>query len=226
MVFLMSESDNESSSIQLIVEHEEAIIAAEDTLDVALRENLIRPDYPISTNQVQNALEAAVSLHVDDDEYAIATAILNALSNSERIEQIRELGGGHQLQRIFTEWGSKYAEESAIPPTRESQGPNFWRRINSDYVIRDSGEFGLNHNILLANGEVTTITTNMRANLRLIGYLLTEQANALDEFGSEAFENLSDQVLESFQEAVSDWESKIEALEENETTNDDTDEQE
>ncbi|WP_436911930.1 hypothetical protein [Halosimplex marinum] len=210
----MSETNGENSEkafddpFALVVEYEDELIKCEEVVDSALEENLKKASYPLTREDVVHGVEFALrsQLSSDSPSHELAHAILYVVSEGELsvYDHLSENGASNRLKTVISRLSSKYSSEAQMPAIREFQGNDYWHKLETDLVVRDGENIGLNHHLGLRHDEIIEISTSLNSNLRLVGGLLERQTDAIDRFGEEAIEEINprwvDMLIEDLEE--------------------------
>lgn len=194
--------------IELIVHHEQVIKDAKDLLHTSLEENLHNVSFTVDRSDViysvESVLEAVTSGSQDVDTHELAHAILYTVTafDKEILGLLDELDADDELIQLLAELSARFGDEAQAPVLKSFEGRNFWNRLNSELVVRDDDNIGINHHMLLRFEEEVEISTSLDGTLRLVESLLDSIVDSNERFGSESAEQMSYELLESISDDV------------------------
>lgn len=201
--------------VEKIIECQSDLVDSTELIDDALDTNLDTGHPNRIKEDTIYAVELAISGGSPDTNipaHELAHSLMYTISNFQpgMGDTLIEWGASDDLLELISRLKYKYGDQIDDPIYRDVQGENYWSRVSTDIVLRNKDNIpGLNHSITIGVDEEVKITTSLQSNLDLIGVLLGEEVDAIEQLGQQAAKNISLESIDGLREKLDQIEESV-----------------
>lgn len=142
----------------------------------------------------------------------VASAIINPIIREDvpSVQINQESETAHEATKLVRELGINYGKDLRQSRIREVQGSDYWREINSDFVLRGSNNYpGIDYRLQKAE-ETVEISTDAAGGIALSKFILQDIIEISESFGVDAITGVSKEEVGDIIEEAEEIKEKLE----------------